>query len=43
MPDPENMILGFEISLLSSLQAEMYVRPVLAYAILTREFRLRIA
>jgi len=43
MLDPENMILGFEISLLSSPQAEVYVLPVLAAAILTPEFRLGIA
>ena len=41
-PEPENMILGFGISLLSGLQAGMNALPVIAAAILISDFLLDI-
>ena len=43
IPESENMILGFEISLQSGLQAMMNVLPVWAVAILIHEFQLGVA
>ena len=41
MPDPENIVLEFEIAFLCGLEAEIRVLPVLAAAILKIDFRLR--